>query len=163
MVIELDFDNDENGQFEIKNGAGAEVFEVDESGNVRVNGDVMHASDRRLKKDIEDLAYGLKEILQLQPKTYNWKSRETAHKSLGLIAQDVQPLIKEIVTAKDDAQKTLSISYTQLIPVLIKAIQEQQDIINIQNTNYTALLQRVVQLENATNSNTGKEVASSKK
>jgi len=126
VVVQLDFNNDENGQFEIKNGNQVEVFEVDESGNVRVNGAMVHSSDRRFKKDIEDLPYGLKEILQLKPKAYNWKDRTQEHKSLGLIAQEVQTIIKEVVTTQDNQQKTLGISYTELIPVLTKAIQEQQ-------------------------------------
>jgi len=126
VVIQLDFDNNETGQFEIKDGNQIEVFEVDESGNVFANGYNINSSDRRLKKDIEDLSYGLKEILQLQPKAYNWKNRIQDYKSLGLIAQEVQPLIKEIVTARDDQAKTLGIRYTELIPILINAIKEQQ-------------------------------------
>jgi hypothetical protein len=58
-----------------------------------------------------------------------WKNREQKNKSFGLIAQDVQSIIKEIVHIGEDKDKTLSLSYTELIPVLIKAIQEQQGII----------------------------------
>jgi len=130
FVVQLDYDNNESGNFEIKNGAGTVVFDVNEAGDVRVNGSLIHASDRRLKKDIETLPYGLSEILQLQPKAYNWKDRDQDHKSLGLIAQEVQPIISEVVSKTDDAQQTLGISYTELIPVLINAIKEQQEIIN---------------------------------
>jgi hypothetical protein len=126
-------------------------------GNVIVNSAVVHASDKRLKKDIEDLPYGLKEVLQLQPKAYNWKDRKTDHKSLGLIAQDVQLLIKEVVTAQDDDKKTLGVSYTELIPVLINAIKEQQGIIEALQTKnqskdivLTEVLKRLKSLENTT-------------
>ncbi|NNL80432.1 MAG: hypothetical protein HKO67_08070, partial [Flavobacteriaceae bacterium] len=51
---------------------------------------------------------------------------------LGLIAQDVEKIISEIVNVKDDEAKTLGISYTELIPVLINAIKEQQEIIDDQ-------------------------------
>ena len=44
----------------------------------------------------------------------------------------MQPIIKEIVHVSDDKDKTLSVSYTELIPVLIKAIKEQQAIIDNQ-------------------------------
>jgi hypothetical protein len=130
LVIQLDYDNNESGNFQIKNGAGAVVFDVSEAGDVRVNGTLTHSSDRRLKKDIETLPYGLKEILQLQPKAYNWKDREQNHKSLGLIAQEVQPIISEVVSKANDKQQTLGVSYTALIPVLINAIKEQQKVIN---------------------------------
>ncbi|RZV58499.1 MAG: tail fiber domain-containing protein [Flavobacteriaceae bacterium] len=117
-------------------------------------GTLTQNSDRRLKKDITAIDYGLKEILALQPKAYNWKNQETEKLSLGLIAQEVQPIISEIVNAQDDEQKTLGISYTELIPVLIKAIQEQQAIIDNQkqvitsqeqtNTKQTDLLQALL-------------------
>ncbi|WP_299271864.1 tail fiber domain-containing protein [uncultured Psychroserpens sp.] len=133
VVVQLDFDNDETGQFEIKAGDGSEIFEVDETGTIRQNGATIHSSDRRLKKEIETLKYGLKEVLKLEPKAYFWKDRKGQFKSLGLIAQDVQSIIKEIVTAQDNEEKILGISYTELIPILINAIKEQQDIINNQN------------------------------
>jgi len=144
VVIQLDYDNNEIGQFEIKNGAGTEVFEVTEAGNVSVNGTIVHASDRRLKKDIEDLQYGLTEILQLQPKAYNWKNRDQNYKSLGLIAQEVQPIIKEIVSEKDNKEKTLGISYVELIPILINAIKEQQEIIDNQDSEIKSLQSSVI-------------------
>ena len=112
-------------------------------GNVIVSGVVIQNSDRRLKKDIEALPYGLKEILQLQPKAYNWKDKTQEHKSLGLIAQEVQPLIKEIVNAKDDEAKTLGINYTELIPVLINAIKEQQTVIDSQQLTVKSLQSEV--------------------
>jgi hypothetical protein len=138
VVIELDYDDNETGQFEIKNGAGNLVFDVYESGNATLAGTLNQNSDRRLKKDIEILPYGLDEVLKLEPKFYNWKNREEEHKSLGLIAQEVQEVIKEIVTAKEDEQKTLSVSYIELIPVLVNAIKEQQEQIEgLQATNKT--------------------------
>lgn len=71
VIIELDADDDEAGQFEIRRADGTVVFDVFEDGRVRQNGATIHSSDRRLKKDIETIPYGLKEILQLKPKAYN--------------------------------------------------------------------------------------------
>jgi hypothetical protein len=157
VVIQLDYDNNESGNFRIRNGADAIVFDVNESGNATLSGSLSQNSDRRLKKDIENLDYGLKEILELQPKQYFWKSKEQNKKSLGLIAQDVQTIIGEIVTSQDDELNTLGISYTELIPVLINAIKEQNKIINSQgealkssDMNYKALLSRIEQLETKT-------------
>jgi DNA repair exonuclease SbcCD ATPase subunit len=43
-----------------------------------------------------------------------------------LIAQDVQKVIAEVVNIGDDAEKMMAVNYVDLIPVLVKAIQEQQ-------------------------------------
>lgn len=166
---------DTRGIMARNNGSTSPLFLQLDGGEVYVGGSIVHASDRRLKKDIETLPYGLKEILQLQPKAYNWKNREQTNKSLGLIAQEVQTIIKEVVITQDNEQKTLGISYTELIPILINAIKEQQEIItnselritnyesevdglqstvnslqssaSSQKEDYSALLERIVQLE----------------
>ncbi|MFD1161834.1 tail fiber domain-containing protein [Hwangdonia seohaensis] len=105
-------------------------------------------SDRRLKSNIIDLNYGLQTILKLSPVAYNWKNRpEESSKTFGLIAQDVQPIINEIVDVGEDKNKTLSINYTELIPVLIKAIQDQQNIIDNQNKKINNLSAQVEQFK----------------
>lgn len=127
VVMQLDFDDNETGEFDVNNGAGTNIFKLRETGNLTISGSLTQNSDRRLKKDIETLPYGLNEVLQLAPKSYNWKDRVQDHKSLGLIAQEVQTVIAGLVTAKDDEQQTLGVNYIELIPVLINAIKEQQE------------------------------------
>lgn len=155
IEFELDNDNNELGRFVIKAGNNTEKFSVDETGTIRQNGATIHSSDRRLKKEIEDLNYGLAEILKLQPKAYKWKNRTQEYKSIGLIAQEVQTIINEIVIAQDDEQKTLGVSYTELIPILINAIKEQQKQIeeleaagNTKDVALAEILKRVETLEN---------------
>jgi len=141
------------------NGVASPIFLQNDGGDVYAGGAVVHSSDRRLKRDIETLPYGLIEVLQLAPKQYYWKNRgDQSHKSLGLIAQEVQPIISELVHKANDENNTLSISYTELIPVLINAIKEQQEIIDSQNktisgqsTALQSLLERVEDLETKTN------------
>ena len=58
---------------------------------------------------------------------------------MGLIAQEVMSLIREVVHVGDDAEQTLGLRYSELIPVLIKAVQEQQEIIAEQETKMTRL------------------------
>lgn len=128
LVVQLDFDDNENGQFEIKAGDGTEVFEVRETGDATLAGSLTQNSDRRLKKDITTLSYGLSEVLALAPKSYHWKKdKEHTNKSLGFIAQDLRSVIPEIVHTAKDEDKTLSVSYTELIPVLVNAIQELKE------------------------------------
>lgn len=86
---------------------------------------VINTSDRRLKTNIKNLNYGLKEVLALQPVSYNWKKTPNTDKQLGLIAQDVRKLVPEVVVG-DEAKENLGMKYAELIPVLINAIKEQQ-------------------------------------
>jgi len=89
----------------------------------------IQTSDRRLKTNIKNLNYGLKEVLALQPVSYNWKEKPTTDNKIGLIAQDVKKLVPEVVTG-DEAKEKLGMNYAELVPVLINAIKEQQQQIN---------------------------------
>lgn len=87
-------------------------------------------SDIRLKENIKNLNYGLNEILKFQPVSYNWKDKNQDHSlQLGLIAQEAKKIIPELVSGKEE-KETLSINYTELVPVLINAVKEQQQQIN---------------------------------
>ena len=84
-----------------------------------------NASDRRLKKDITSTKYGLETILKLVPVDYLLKSNNLSQ--IGFIAQDLKPIVPEAVNGTEgDIEKgeTLGITYTTLIPILTKAIQE---------------------------------------
>lgn len=94
-------------------------------GNVQAN-NFPQNSDLRAKKDIEELHYGLEELKKLRPVMFNWRTIPNPHKNLGLIAQEVQPVIQEVVYMDDSAggDNSLSIAYANLIPVLINAIKQ---------------------------------------
>lgn len=81
-------------------------------------------SDVRLKTNIEESTYGLKEILSLTPITYNWKKDPNTGKKIGFKAQELQLIIPEVVNIGNDKNKTLGVLYSDLIPVNSKAIQE---------------------------------------
>lgn len=87
---------------------------------------ISETSDRRFKENIEGIGYGLDEVRKLVPISFNWFDRPNSGRHLGLIAQDVQTVIKEVVH-NDETKSNLSISYTELIPVLIKAVTELDD------------------------------------
>ena len=92
---------------------------------LQVQGKVIATSDRNAKHDIEPLHHGLAEVLRLQPVSFNWKSLANPKKSIGLIAQDVRPVIEEVVFDTQMGEDSrLGIAYDHLIPVLINAIQE---------------------------------------
>jgi hypothetical protein len=96
-------------------------------------------SDQRLKKDISEIQYGLNSVLALRPVSYLMKDQtEGANKTLGFIAQEVNQIVPESVLQMQD--DFYGMDKEALIPVLVKAIQEQQAII-------TALTARVEALE----------------
>ena len=88
-------------------------------------------SSRLLKKDIENLGYGLDDVLKMSAKKYKWKRDDSI--DLGFIADEMVKIIPEIVffstemtneTTGVPIGQPLSINYDRLIPVLVKAIQE---------------------------------------
>ena len=84
------------------------------------------SSDARLKKDIRDTTYGLETLLKLRPVTFRWKEGSDDTQQLGLIAQEVERVIPEIVVHGKEPSDPLMMKYEALVPVLIKAVQEQQ-------------------------------------
>jgi hypothetical protein len=85
-------------------------------------------SDARLKTNVQNIGYGLNAVLALSPKEYEYKIDE-GKKCLGFIAQDVVAIIPELVDVPEDSNEMMGIEYQSIIPVLVKAIQEQQAII----------------------------------
>ncbi|HEV3189315.1 MAG TPA: tail fiber domain-containing protein [Polyangiaceae bacterium] len=111
------------------------------SGNVYVSGTLTQASDFKLKTQLQDMPAGtLSQVLKLRPKTFRYLSSSFPALSLpegdqvGFIAQDVAvlfpQLVKEISVPSTDKtkpdEKFLSMDYVKVVPLLVKAIQEQQ-------------------------------------
>ena len=88
---------------------------------ITTTGSYVTVSDRRLKKNINDLSYGLHEILQLNSVSYHLLEEEEEPLHIGFIAQDLKPIMPELVTEIGDYS---GIQYTSLIPVLVNAIKE---------------------------------------
>lgn len=86
------------------------------------------ASDLNLKTNIKVLNYGLKELLQLKPVTFEWKQNNNGTR-LGFIAQELKTIIPEVVTV-DDSTGLHGVYYSEIIPLLTKSIQEQQKMID---------------------------------
>lgn len=92
-----------------------------------VNGTIQ-TSDARMKKSISNLRYGLNELMQLRPVSFQWKDDNNGQQHLGFIAQETQEVIPEAVVQMEDPASPLGMNYTTLIPVVIKAVQEQQSV-----------------------------------
>ena len=108
-------------------------------------------SDRRLKQNIRDYPSSLDKLLDLRPVTYNWKTHPDADQLTGFIAQNVRDLFPRLTTdiAWKDKGTRLGVNYSLLVVPAIKAIQEQQEIIDQQEKNIQSLIKRIEALEAA--------------
>ena len=113
------------------------------NGKVKSTG-INETSDGRLKKNIVPIESALTKILSLKGVTYDWRMEEFPErnflvgKQYGLIAQELEKIIPELVDTDEEGWK--SIEYSHLVPVLIEAIKEQQAIIANQQLELTSLI-----------------------
>ena len=109
------------------------------------------SSDRRLKEDIATIKEALMKVLLLRGVTFKWKAELEAGDQLGVIAQEVQEVLPELVT---QSGKYLGVDYSEMSALFIEAIKEQQEIIVLQEKRINDqqgivddLLKRVMVLE----------------
>ena len=82
------------------------------------------SSDERLKDIKNVIPNAIESILKLRAVVHTWKYDNENKEHLGLLAQDLQKVYPQVVVEDNDEIKTLGVNYTELIPVLVKAIQE---------------------------------------
>ena len=108
-------------------------------------------SDRRTKTQISAISYGLNEVNELNPVTFFFNG-DTSNKLYGFIAQDVQSILPELVSESsnkaEDGTSYLTLKMGDMLPVLVKAIQELKAINDTQAETINALTARIEALEN---------------
>ena len=124
-------------------------FFVNKDGVVHsTSASIASVSDERLKENIRDLDDGLSKIMQLKPRKFDWKEGKGSGISndRGFVAQEFEQVFPDMIgewldepPEGEDPYKTVT---ADLIPVLTKAIQEQQ-------AQIEALTARITELENA--------------
>lgn len=99
------------------------------SNDLYVSGTIYNPSDIKIKTCVEDLPEGASnKLLELKPKEFIYKNSKTPKKHFGFIAQEVEHIFPELVTTDENNIK--NISYTELIPLMVKKIQDLQNQIN---------------------------------
>lgn len=88
--------------------------------------DVNSTSDINLKKNIKTIDDAVSKVLQLKGVSFDWV--DTGQSSAGVIAQDVENVLPEIIRNNLTGYKSLN--YNGLIGLLIEAVKEQQNQIN---------------------------------
>jgi hypothetical protein len=94
------------------------------------------SSDRKFKENLEVIPYGLDAVSQLEPLVYDRNDREGVSE-IGFVAQDVESVIPHVVTKNDEDE--YGIQYARMVPVLVKAMQEQQAMIETLQAEVAAL------------------------
>jgi hypothetical protein len=87
-------------------------------------------SDERLKQDIQplDAMSDFQRLLNLRPVSYSWRDKlMSQERQYGFIAQELRQVFPELVQEGTDEQKTLSVNYQALFPLLVNALQVQQE------------------------------------
>jgi hypothetical protein len=142
------------------NGNGSGLFDIHDSGNAyNTNNSYGSSSDIKLKENIVDTAPKLADLMRLRVRNYNLKIKPD-EKHIGLIAQEAETVFpglidesidyhditttdengKEITQNVPSGTTTKGIKYSVFVPMLIKAMQEQQTIIE-------SLTERIAALE----------------
>jgi hypothetical protein len=97
--------------------------------NLRSDGTLTTAaSDVRLKKNIETIKNPLEKVMALRGVTYNWKDTTAPRRMIGMIAQEVLPIVPEIVF-QNKTDGYYGINYGETSGLLIEAIKAQQQLI----------------------------------
>ena len=111
------------------------IFDAEGSGHADV--EWVSFSDSRLKTNVIDCPYGLAEVLQLEPKTFDKHSgkiedgevvlEENSRRMIGFLAQDVKALMPELVKDLPNDESFYSLNDGKLAAVLVNAIKELND------------------------------------
>jgi len=128
-------DSTDNSYRAIYNQSGNLYFyNGSNEGYLSTAGAWINASDAKLKNSIVDIKHGLSSVLNTKPRSYKMNGLDGDY--IGFVAQELQPVIPEVVSQSD---KQLGVDYGSLVAVAFKAIQEQQAIIQTLTDRITAL------------------------
>lgn len=109
------------GQINAQNDINAGANDV-YCNDLRYSGSLIPTSDRAKKDNIRDLEYGLGDIEALRSVAFTFKDDEQQAPRMGFIAQEVEPILPELVHI--DKHGVWGMDYVSLIPVLVNAVQE---------------------------------------
>jgi len=100
------------------------TIDMSAAGAATFNNDITAFSDRRLKTDITNIENALPKVMRMQGVYYKRNDVEDAKEQIGVIAQDMETIVPEVVLTADDEMQTKSVDYGKLCAVLIESIKE---------------------------------------
>ena len=122
----------------------AYTFYVSSAGQIHaVQTSISSISDERLKENIVDIDTGLAEVMALKPRKFDWKEGEGSNEKnvTGFVAQEVETVLPNLIGnfKHDDLDDAKSVKMGDMVPTLVKAIQEQQTLIETLTARIAAL------------------------
>jgi hypothetical protein len=106
--------------------------DISGSGTLRMNGDIIayYSSDERLKDNLIPISSASYKITQIGGYEFDWnkKSKDYTGHDVGVIAQEIEKVLPEIVITRGDGYK--AVKYEKIIPLLVQGLKEQQEEIN---------------------------------
>jgi len=103
-------------------------------GDVNATGDVVayYSSDKRLKDNIVRIENPLEKVEKIGGYTFDWNDNQQTYtgKDVGIIAQEIEEVLPEIVTTRDTGYK--AVKYEKIVPLLIESIKELKTIVETQ-------------------------------
>jgi hypothetical protein len=120
---------------ETNNGNTAKLYIYSNGNVVNANNSYGSLSDAKLKENIVDASPKLTGLMQVKVRNYNLIGDTT--KQIGVVAQELETVFPSMIDISPDIDKegndlgttTKSVKYSVFVPMLIKALQEQQAII----------------------------------
>lgn len=124
VICEDDAASGEDGSFSWQIAVGSTLTEkmvLDETGLIVTN-DVTSSSDERIKTNIQTIDNALEKVTQLRGASFIKNGKE----SIGVIAQEVEEIVPEVVVTGKDEEGLKSVAYGNMVGLLIEAVKEQQ-------------------------------------
>ncbi len=115
-------------------GAG---YELEVAGDIGADA-FYYRSDESVKENIQPISHALEKIIALRGVKFNFKFDKTKTETIGLIAQEVEKVLPEIVSESEESGLKF-VDYAKVGPVLIEAVKEQQKQIEILKTQLAEL------------------------
>jgi hypothetical protein len=99
------------------------------NGNATLTGVLTQLSDARLKENIIPINSTINDIKKINAYTYYWKDQKRDRdQQIGLLSQEVERVYPQLI--KKDSAGLMSVNYSGFVPLLIKSVQEQQQMID---------------------------------
>ena len=119
-----------SGDCKVSNSLGVGMDASGTSGRIDASNDIVafSTSDIRWKTNIKPIENPIEKIKQISGNTFEWIEDSKFHgntgKDVGVIAQEIEAILPEIVTTRDTGMK--AVKYEKLVALLIEAVKEQQ-------------------------------------
>jgi len=109
-----------------RNGAAGEVGSISTTSSAT---SYVTSSDQRLKENIADADDAGSKIDAIQVRMFDWKV-DGSHQDYGMVAQELQVVAPEAVSAPEDPEEMMGVDYSKLVPMMLKEIQSLRARIN---------------------------------